>query len=272
MAKKQYDYDVALMTAVVVETTAAKRMLDNWTAHTYPDDPYVTYFTGTFTSGGKERKIVLAQQSQMGMTACALLSMKVIERFRPRYLIMVGIAAGIGGDRQIYGDVIVPDVIWEYSTGKFVGADEAPIRFGDVGFLPRPTSLEMDPDLRTLIDKVSQSKEHEFMVHLGPMACGSSVVANRSFVERRVHALMPGTVGLDMESYSIFYAARNCTAPRPKALVIKSICDYANNEKSDQYQKFAAYTSSQFAKWLMENKLDFEFKAGTEPGSIPAEG
>jgi nucleoside phosphorylase len=61
-----------------------------------------------------------------------------------------------------------------------------------------------------------------------------------------------------MESYSVFYAAQNSTDPKPKAIVIKSICDFADSEKSDKYQKFAAYTSSQFAKYLYEKHLPYE--------------
>ena len=118
--------------------------------------------------------------------------------------------------------------------------------------------MRLNDDLVTMIKDIAESKDHEFKIHMGIMACGSSVVANKNYVDTRVRALMPETVGLDMESYSVFYTAENCTSPRPKALVIKSICDYANDEKSDQYQKFAAYTSSEFAKWLMENKLDYE--------------
>ena len=59
-----------------------------------------------------------------------------------------------------------------------------------------------------------------------------------------------------MKDYSSYVAlTQNATTPRPKSLVIKSVCDYANNEKSDQYQKFAAYTSCEFAKLLIEKFL-----------------
>ena len=51
------------------------------------------------------------------------------------------------------------------------------------------------------------------------------------------------------------YAVKQAPAPRPMGLVIKSVCDYADEEKSDQYQKFAAYTSAQFAKLLYEKHL-----------------
>ncbi|MCR5208562.1 MAG: hypothetical protein K6C14_08820, partial [Eubacterium sp.] len=67
------------------------------------------------------------------------------------------------------------------------------------------------------------------------------------------------TVGLDMESYSVFYTAKFSQSPRPVAIVIKSICDFADDEKSDRYQKFAAYTSSQFAKYLFEKHLPYDF-------------
>ena len=258
--KNKYNYDVAVVTAVVVETEGIKKRFENWEKKVFPNDTKTDYYITTFNSGGKERKIVTAQQTQMGMTACAILCSKVIEHFRPQYLIMTGIAAGIksGGGKQIYGDIIVPDVIWDYSTGKFVGQDEADIQFGDVGFLPRPSFLRLDDELRLKIKRISERKDFDFKVHIGPMACGSSVVANEQFVSQRVHSLMPDTEGLDMESYGVFFSCDNCTQPAPKALVVKSICDYANSEKSDQFQRFAAYTSSEFTRQLITEELEYE--------------
>ena len=58
-----------------------------------------------------------------------------------------------------------------------------------------------------------------------------------------------------MESYAVMYAVKEAPAPKPNGLVIKSVCDYANEEKSDLYQKFAAFNSAQFAKLLYENFL-----------------
>ena len=53
----------------------------------------------------------------MGMTAAGVLTMKMISNFKPKYVIMVGIAAGIAHKNevdQIYGDVVVPDIVWDY--------------------------------------------------------------------------------------------------------------------------------------------------------------
>lgn len=58
------------------------------------------------------------------MTVAVTLTMKLIEHFRPQFMIMVGIAAGIARSNmaeQIYGDVVVADMIWNYTSGKFEG-------------------------------------------------------------------------------------------------------------------------------------------------------
>ncbi len=150
-----------------------------------------------------------------------------------------------------------PDVIWNYAAGKFVSAENAEITFGDIGFLPRPVALKLDDEILSILKELKNSPDNEFYLHIGPMACGNSVIANRDVVNKQIHSLFPKTVGLDMESYSIFYAAHNSVDPKPKAIVIKSICDFADSEKSDKYQKFAAYTSSRFAKFLYENYLPY---------------
>lgn len=253
--KTEYGCTAAILTAVPVETESVLKMFDSWQPESVAGDMQ-DYYTAVYEAGGAMRTVVTAQQAGMGMTVASLLAAKVIHTFRPKYLIMCGIAAGIGAESaQIYGDVLVPDMIWDYSAGKIVGSDEAGIRFGSIGFSPRPVAVDTDPELLEVIKSTVGRPDNEFHIHIGPMACGTTVVANREIVDKRIHSLFPHTVGLDMESYSIYYAARHCAAPRPKALVVKSICDFADSGKSDQYQKFAAYTSSGYVKYLLENYL-----------------
>ena len=253
-----YHTTAAIITAVEIETLAVLKLYSNWEKATFPGDRQAYYLT-SFQRGNREYSLVTAQQDVMGMTSSALLCAKIIAQFRPRYLIMCGIAAGIGREaEQVYGDILVPDVVWDYSTGKFVGANEAEIRFGDLGFLPRPKSIATDESVLSVIRSVQNRSDNEFHVHIGPMACGSTVVANNNFVSKRVLPLFPSTIGLDMESYSVVYAAKNFSDPSPTSIIIKGICDYADEEKSDQYQKFAAYNSSRFTKYLLENHLPLE--------------
>lgn len=256
--KTDYQCAAFIITAVEIETNSIKSLYTDWNRVIIPGDNQA-YYEAYFDKDGKRQRIITAQQSVMGMTAATVLTMKAIEAFKPRYVIMSGIAAGTGDEaKQIYGDVIVPDVIWDYSTGKFVGPDETEIRFGDIGFLPRPRSVYIDKEIIDIVNNTMGREDNEFHVHIGPLACGSSVVANRAVVEKQVLSLFPHTVGLDMESYSVAFTCQNCKAPKPTAVIIKSICDFADSEKSDQFQKFAAYTSSGYTKYLLENHLPLE--------------
>lgn len=253
---REFLFYAAITVATETEEAAVRNMYD-WTPVIFPDDAH-TYYTASFEKDGKAYKTAYARQSEMGMTAAVTLTMKMIEHFSPQYLIMVGIAAGIACSdmaEQIYGDVLVADMIWNYTVGKFVNPDKTEIRFGNVGFVPRPSFVETDGELLEYVRQAAASPENQCCVHIGTMATGSAVVTNREIVNKQIHKMFRETIGLDMEAYGVVYAAQNATEKRPKALVIKSVCDYANNDKSDQYQKFAAYTSCEFAKLLIEGYL-----------------
>ena len=210
----------------------------------------------------KIKELVHAKMDEMGMTAASATAMKLIYEFRPRYLIMVGIAAGIALDNvvaeQMYGDVVVPNIVWNYSAGKFVSPDKSGITFGDVGFQPKSTYVSIPEEIMPFIKKAVDSEENECHVHIGHMACGSTVVATRKVLEKQIHSQLSSTVGLDMESYAVVYAAYHAPKPRPVPIIVKSVCDFANSEKSDEYQKFAAYTSCEFAKLLYEKFLPMD--------------
>lgn len=82
-------------------------------------------------------------------------------------------------------------------------------------------------------------------------------VANENVVRELITTHSRNTVGLDMESYGVFYSANNINEQRTIPICIKSICDFANNQKNDTFQNYAAYTSAEFAKYLILNQLDF---------------
>lgn len=255
-----YDYSIALITVTDTETFAVMKLYSDWQEVRFNGDNQLYYET-VFHRDNRTFRVVTAKQNEMGMTAGATLSMKLISHFRPKYLIMVGIAAGVVQSHledQIYGDVVVADVIWNYSAGKFVSPEKADIKFGEIGFIPRPTVIEMKPEIVPYIKKAVDAKENQCHIFVGPMASGSAVVANSEVLNKQIRTQFSHTAGLDMEAYAIVYAAENATAPRPIPLIIKSVCDYADNRKSDQYQKFAAYTSCEFAKLLYEKYLPLE--------------
>ena len=256
---KKYKTDVALMSVTTTEFNAVIHFHD-WKAKTIVNDEQI-YDVATFLRDRKERSLVHAKISEMGMTAAAATAMKLIYTFRPRYLIMVGIAAGIAKteyEEQMYGDVILPDVVWNYSAGKFVSPDKANIVYGNLGFLPRSTAEPIPEEIVPYLRKAVESDENPCHAYIGPMACGSTVVASQELLEKQVYSQYQHSAGLDMESYAVVYAANHASDPKPTPIIVKSVCDFANSKKSDEYQRFAAYSSCEFAKFLYEKILPMD--------------
>ena len=259
MKKNDYQTDVAILSVTTTEFRAVMHFHD-WKAKTFFGDDQI-YDVAQFERDGKTRTLVHAKIGEMGMTAAAATAMKVIFLFRPRYLFMVGIAAGVVKDElvnQSYGDVIVPDIVWNYSAGKFVSQEKASIHYGNMGFLPRSTSENIPEEIMPYLRQAAESLENPCHVFIGPMACGSTVVANRELLEKQIYTQYQHTAGLDMESYAVVYAANHADDPRPTPIIAKSVCDFANSEKNDDYQRFAAYSSCEFAQFLYEKILPMD--------------
>lgn len=251
---KNYESFAALIYVTDTEELAVMRMYDWKEIHLDGDDQL--YFEA---QDAGDKKIIAARQDEMGMTASATLTMKMIEQFRPKYVIMPGIAAGTEDEEsniQMYGDVVLANLVWNYSNGKYVSKDEAEIVFGEVGFLPRPTVVKVDEELIGYFEKAVNSTHNETHVHVGALASGSTVVANKHILEKQIKDQSYITKGLEMEGYGVAYAASHATEPRPKAIIAKSVCDFADSRKSDVYQKFAAHTSCEFVKLMLDEILD----------------
>lgn len=253
-----FDYFVSLIYVTDTEEQAVLRMHD-WKEKRFDDDDQL-YREATFERDGKIVKISCAKQIEMGMTCAATLTMKLISHYRPQYLVMPGIAAGVGMAKmpdQFFGDVLLADAVWNYSNGKYVPPSKAEVSFGNIGFIPRPAVVHVDDDLIPIFREAMASEDNQCFVHLGFIACGTSVVANEDVVGKLVLHQFTETTGLEMESYGVAFACREAIRPKPKCVIAKSICDFANSEKNDNYQKFASYTSCEFCKFLYTKYLPF---------------
>ena len=241
------------------EEQAVLRMFD-WTPLSIDGDDQI-YRETFIEKDGKKRHVICARQDEMGMTASAALSAKMIFHFTPEYIIMPGIAAGTGNitgsANQEFGDVLLANSVWNFSNGKYVSPHEAEIVFGEIGFKPRPTIVDITGDHMDAIREFIRTDRNEFYVHCGPLASGTAVVANKQILKKQVITSFENTEGVEMEGYGVAYAASHSVEPKPHIIIAKSVCDFADERKNDNYQKFAAYTSCGFIRDLLENVLEY---------------
>lgn len=260
----EYNFDLAVITAVKREYDSVIRLTDDWKECRVPNDPTI-YQVGNFRNEEKNVKVVLAQQHQMGMPAAAVLSMKLINNFRPRYLVMVGIAAG-NKDRDVsLGDIIVASESWDYGSGKFREGKEGETKHL---FQPEPHQIILDIDLKEKFCKdyryqlyeiknmfEGNKPKAELNIHVGPVASGASVIQDEHIVKEYIDKYNRKLVAVEMETYGVFYAANNSSEPKPKVFSIKSVCDFADAEKNDDYQPYSAFTSARFMHYFVLNEL-----------------
>ena len=89
-------------------------------------------------------------------------------------------------------------------------------------------------------------------IHVGPMASGASVIADDE-AARSIATQHRELMAIEMEAYAVMAAAEYASDPKPTAVIIKSVCDYADAKKNDDWQKYASYTSAAFADQLFSN-------------------
>ncbi|AWA29902.1 hypothetical protein HYN48_07315 [Flavobacterium magnum] len=276
-AVPQRVFDVVIITAIIKEYLAVVELLNNGFTPNFHDPSRTTYFQGIFTlESGAEIKVLVVCSNQMGMTSAASLASKVISRFTPKLVAMCGIAAGISGN---IGDVMIPDILWDYGSGKSsLEAEETTVLFWKrtkivekfspyrfpitiqqqlIGALIRLTkqSLINDTVYKLGSHLKFDGKAEKIRAHIGPFVSGSAVIANDKLLEQ-IKNQDGKLIGFDMEAFAIAYAASvSDITPQPIAFIIKSISDFGNMKKShmekDKHQEYAAFTSANYLHQLI---------------------
>lgn len=204
---------------------------------------------GKLTVGGVEKNVLACFCHRMGPVQAAILVTKALA-FKPKIVVMAGICAGIPGKTNI-GDIIAAEVSWDWQSGKYIDSN------GVEAFEIAPHQLDIPDNLRSKLmllktdsrfwsdlarDAQALALPMPKLV-LGPMATGSSVLADDRVVSRIKESQHKNVVGLDMETYGV-YAAVQATAPDTLVISLKSVCDKGDRKKDDQYQAYASQVSA----------------------------
>jgi len=245
-AKDDFRTDICVLAALhSPELRALRRIAWNWSPPKSLDEVGY-YYEGICSIGGVDRTVVAAAAPRMGMVASAVLTVNMIAKFRPRLLAMVGICAGVKGECNI-GDVLVADPSWDWQMGKL----------SPDGLSVSPDQIDIPTAVSTRFVQLADAKQMWLelyesypgpkpanlpTVKVGPVTSGSAVLADAKLLAeiRKQHRKL---IGVDMELYGVYAASRDCSPPNPITFGLKSVCDYADSQKSDEFQEYAAHMS-----------------------------
>ena len=270
----EYDYDIAVVTALQIpeHEIMMKTLSESWEEVILNDDNTTTYYETTLrTKNGREVRCISCYASQMAGVAASALTTKLILRFHPRYLFMTGICAGLKGNQIGFGDILVASQVWDGMSGKFKDREHGD---GDpeMIFEPDYRQISLNPALINIVNRLKynarlcekikndfdgEKPDTPLKIHVGPMTSVPAVIASEKKIEDlKQHARK--IIGLEMESYGVFYAAEHAHYLKPVYTAsFKSVSDLADRGKADDFQPYASYTSAAFAKYIIENELEF---------------
>lgn len=246
-----YRTDVLIVTALVdPELSAVLALPIEWEPVDVKHDDSA-YRRGSLAVEGGLLTVVATAASDKGLTGAAVAVTKGIYSFRPRYVVMAGICAGLE-KRTRLGDVVIADLCWDWGSGKIK------VENGQEVFHPAPYQHRLDETLRMSAETLKESGallddvvphlptgkiKNTPRVHIGPVASGASVLQS-SAAMRRVLKQHKDLLALEMEIFSVFFACHVAPLPRPKAFALKGVCDYGTEKKKDGHQMLAATVSA----------------------------
>ncbi|MGJ5051144.1 hypothetical protein ACQR09_29065 [Bradyrhizobium oligotrophicum] len=234
-------------------------------------------------------QVVLAQLSGRGNVKAADAAGKLIEDFRPAYIILVGVAGGVKGrDGVGIADVIVPNFIDYYEIRKLekgrslrrVEPHDHPAHSLLHSFAI-PISRKKDwvgrvnPSLRPKDAGPNDGVPPQF--RMGYLITGEKVLSDDTAeVQRYLLNEYDKAIAVDMESFGVaqaVYSNRGTRHYNPQFLVVRGVSDLirhlkedelpegealgekTNNEVRQEWKPYAAHAAAIFTQALIEQLL-----------------
>lgn len=257
---RTYHCDIGIVVALESEELDGIRRLPfQWEDFRVSHDPS-RYLLGIVKNPMRDLKIVAVASPRMGLTPAAVTATKLISNFRPRLLAMTGICAGVRGKTEL-GDVLVADPCFDWGGGKWLH-DKASSKSR---FEPAAYQWRLSESIRSAVRAAGDDSALMRSIHdafrgkkpaiqprvvIDAMASGAAVLQSSQSMHE-VRAQHRNLVGIEMESYAVFCAAEYSSEPRPQVLSLKSVCDFGDDEKNDDFHAYAVYTSAEFLGRLL---------------------
>lgn len=266
VSSQQFDSDIGIVCALEFPEFAAVVSAFSEEAWSEIHDPRYTHVYRECrikTKAGESLRVIGTTSTSMGLTAAAIATTQLIMQFRPKIVVMIGIAAGTRSGGKQFGDILTADPSIDYNSGKVV--DEDGIR----GFQPDPYPIGLNPRLRSILHKYRG--EHTVFkkirskwkgalppkgnhLHVGPLGAADQVIDDASRISE-IQKNWRKLIGVEMEAYGVYRAAHEAPEPKPRVVSFKSVCDFAA-EKTDSWQEYAAFTAAEFAFEFLINEWD----------------
>lgn len=231
--------DFGVVVTIPVEYTVIKGRLENAEEILLPNSlPFIQGNLAGFS-------VIVAKATAQGSVCSALVTSDLLREFQPRYLVLLGIAAGFP-DELGRGDVVIGDPIIGYEYSKVY--DDS-TEFEPRSFRTSVIPVESFSRENIRLSVPAKPNGGPSKVKVGPIASGSKTVASENFRER-LTLLGRKICALEMEAEGIAQAALHSGR---EFFVIKGVSDFADKhtkggrqteQERMEHDKWQAYAAS----------------------------
>jgi nucleoside phosphorylase len=202
---------------------------------------------------GEQLTIVVQTLPGMGSVQAGIATTQAIRDWEPYYIVLTGIAGGHKASDRRLGDLVIAQQIVGYELGK-LQSGVMRRRFQVL----RPAFDLMQAAYRTettdwsrrmKVARPEPPSDQSPKVHYGVVASGEKVVAD-SHLMAELASSWSRLVAIEMEAYGTALAANQASNP-PGVLMVKSLCDWADESKNDNWQEYAADAAASFTISLL---------------------
>lgn len=277
-AGRQPHVDIGILTVIPAELDAALRVLDLKRCPK-DEDTGTIYWEGSVHSEltGHDHRVVLSCIGEAGNPSAAAAATELLQKYKPRLLLLMGIAAGIRGKVKI-GDVVLSERIVGYEPAALVKAADSSDQVD-----PRP---EMDRIPHRIMQDVvvyqqqqdesrleavfrriggefptpPAGKEEEYAEHVATairargttIGSGEKLLRNPDKIKtlRSLHGKLDT---VEMEAGGVVAAARRMNV---LWLIVRSISDFGDEFKNDAFHTFASKAAAAVLADFLIHGLD----------------
>ena len=201
------------------------------------------YYTFSISN---ELKITCTTFIGMGQINAALAVTKAINHYRITKVVLTGICGGINDQIKI-GDLIISEQIVDYEIGK-ITSDKDQHRWqvyrSDYSLAHSLKNFKSDKWLSELNSLFPDKLIDTPMTHLGIVLSGNKVMADVESVNMLKNTWSQA-LAIEMEASGIASAIYHQENP-PSFVMVKSVCDLADNKKNDDWHEFSSYAAALF--------------------------
>jgi len=228
---------VLVITALPEELEAVLNLKANGRAdwkQAQTSDKYFYFETDFAAENGNSFRILASAQPCPGMTHASGHTTRML-RYAPDLAFMTGFCAGNEEKGIKLGDAVVSTMAFHYESGKQTGSE----------FKPDMACANVDAwvlqwlgDFHATQKGIVRFDEKDLKMWVGAFATGSAVIAKLdSFrdLEKRQRSVL----ALDMEAFAFLQSVEGNNRNIP-GIVIKGVCDFADENKGDSFHVPAA--------------------------------